>query len=59
MLLVAVVNSAAVLGTAALVGLSAVRLFASTCGGLIAFAVVLFAPYAVFTSLSGLSEPLY
>lgn len=59
MLLVALVNSAAALGTAALLGWSAYELFGSVRGGLFAFAVVLFAPYAVFTSLSGLSEPLY
>lgn len=59
MLLVALVNSAASVGTAALVGWSAGELFASARGGLLAFAVVLFAPWAVFTSLSGLSEPLY
>lgn len=59
MLLVALVNSAAALGTAALAGWSAGELFGSVRGGLIAFAVVLFAPWAVFTSLSGLSEPLY
>ena len=59
MLLVALVNSAAALVTAALVGWAAGELFGSARGGLIAFVVVLFAPYAVFTSLSGLSEPLY
>ena len=59
MLVTALVNSAAALATAALIGWAALDLFGSARGGLLAFAVVLFAPYAVFTSLSGLSEPLY
>ncbi len=59
MLLVALVNSGAALAAAALVGWSGYYLFASARGAVVAFAVVLFSPYAVFTSLSGLSEPLY
>ena len=59
MLLAALVNSAAVVGAAVLVGRAAWLLFGSAAGGLIAFATILFTPWAVFTSLSGLSEPLY
>ncbi len=59
MLLVALVNSAAVLVAGAFLGRAAFLLSGSARGGLVAFAVVLFAPYTVFTSLSGLSEPLY
>ena len=59
MLLIALVNSGAALATAALVGLAARQLFGSARGALIPFAIILFSPYAVFTSLSGLSEPLY
>lgn len=59
MLLVALVNSAAALAAAAFAGLTAQHLFGSARGAVVAFAVVLFSPYAIFTSLSGLSEPLY
>lgn len=59
MLLAALVNSAAAVAAAALVGRAAWLLFESAAGGLIAFATILFAPWAVFTSLSGLAEPLY
>ena len=59
MLLVALVNSAATLGAAALVGRAAFVLFGSALGGLLTFVVVLFAPTSVLVSLSGLSEPLY
>lgn len=59
MLLVALVNSGAALAAAAFAGRAAHHLFGSARGAVLAFAVVLFSPYAIFTSLSGLSEPLY
>ena len=59
MLLAALINAVATAGAALLVGRTAWLLFGSAVGGLGAFAAVLFAPWAVFTSLSGLSEPLY
>jgi len=59
MLLTALVNTVAVLATAGVVGWSAYRLFASKTSGVISFGVTLFAPWAVFTSLSGLGEPIY
>ena len=59
MLLATQINSAAIVGAAALLARAAWLLFESTVGGLIVFVTVLFAPWVVFTSLSGLSEPLY
>src|SRR6185503_15896474 len=59
MLLAAIVNSLAAVGTAALLGRAAYLLFGSAAGALLTFATALFAPWAVFTSLSALSEPLY
>lgn len=59
MLLVALVNSLAGLGTAAIAARTAFVLSRSALGALVTFAVVLFAPYSVLASLSGLAEPLY
>lgn len=59
MALVAIVNTVAILATAVMVGLTARAVFDSNIGGLIAYAAVLFSPWGFFTSLSGLSEPLY
>src|SRR5262245_15323854 len=59
MLLAALINAAAAAGAAALVGRAAWLLFHSAAGGVLAFAAVLFAPWILFTALSGLSEPLY
>jgi hypothetical protein len=59
MLITAVVNMILMIGAAAIAGWSARRLFHTATGGLIAFAAVLFAPWAVWLSLSGLADPLY
>lgn len=59
MAVVAVVNSVAVLAAAVLVGYTAWLMFGSRMGGLVAYTVALFSPWGYFTSLSGLSEPLY
>jgi hypothetical protein len=59
MLLTAIVNTVAAIAAAAIVGWSAHWLWRSISGGLLAFAAALFAPWAVFTSLSGLGEPIY
>lgn len=59
MLLTAILNTVAALAAAAVLGWSALRLWDSPTGGLITFAAVLFAPWGVFTSLSGLGEPVY
>ena len=59
MLLTAIVNTIALLGTAAIVGWSAYRLFRSRAGSLLALVAVLFSPWGLFTSLSGLGEPIY
>jgi len=59
MLLAAVLNSLAAAGAAALVGHAAWLLFRSAVGALVAFAAALFAPWTVFTALSGLTESLY
>lgn len=59
MALVAIVNTMAILATAVMVGLTSRTVFDSDIGGLIAFGAVLFSPWGFFTSLSGLSEPLY
>ena len=59
MLLAALINAVANAAAAVLVGRAAWLLFGSAVGGLLAFVAVLCAPWVVFTSLSGLSEPLY
>lgn len=59
MLLTAVVNTVALLATAGLVGWSAHRLSGSRTGSLIAFSAVLFSPWGLFASLSGMAESLY
>lgn len=59
MLLVALLNTGLMVMTAAVCGWSARRLFGSRLGGLVAFAAMLFAPWGVWLSLSGLAEPLY
>ncbi len=59
MALAAIVNTAAVLGTGALVGWSAWMIFRSRWAALTAAAIIVFSPWAFFVSISGLSEPLY
>lgn len=59
MLLAALINAAATAGAAVLVGCAAWLLFRSAAGGVLTFAAVLWAPWTVYTALSGLSEPLY
>lgn len=59
MALSAIVNTAAVVAASGLVAVSAWQLFRSRIGTLLAFALALYSPWGFFTSLSGLSEPLY
>ncbi len=59
MVLAAVINTVAVVAASLLVGWSAWRLFQSRLGAFFAFLVILFAPWGLFVSLSGLSEGLY
>ncbi len=59
MALFAAVNTVAAFATAGLVGWTAWRLFRSRTGAVVAYAVVLFSPWVVFTSLSGLNESLW
>ncbi len=59
MALAALLNVAAILGTAAVVGWTAWMIFRSLGGAFVAGVVLVFSPWATFTSLSGLSEPLY
>ena len=59
MALMAVINTAAVFVAAVVAGWSAHRIFNDQIGTFTVFAVVLFAPWTYFLSLSGLAEPLY
>ena len=59
MALMAIVNTAAVFVASAVAAWSAHRIFNDMVGSLAVFALVLFAPWNYFLSLSGLAEPLY
>ncbi|MBT8165082.1 MAG: hypothetical protein KJO97_05980 [Acidimicrobiia bacterium] len=59
MALAAIVNTGAVMGTGALAGWSAWLLFRSRWAALAAASVLVFSPWALVLSVSGLSEPLY
>jgi hypothetical protein len=59
MALMAVLNTAAVVVASAVTAWSAHRMFKDPIGSLVVFALVLFAPWNYFLSLSGLAEPLY
>lgn len=59
MALAAVLNTGAVIAAAGLVSWSAWRMFRSQSGALLAFVVMLFSPWMLFSSLSGLNESFY
>ena len=59
MALMAIVNTTAVFVASAVTAWSAHRMFKDPVGTVVVFALVLFAPWNYFLSLSGLAEPLY
>ncbi len=59
MLLVAILNTVLVVGTALVVRHSTRLLTGSETGGWLALLIILFSPWGFYASLSGLAEPIY
>lgn len=59
MVLMAAINTAAIVAAAAVTGWAGWRLARSVSGGMIAFLAILFSPWGLFAGNSGLAEALY